>query len=309
MLFHEIYSSYYRTVEAILSEAVKETLTASRLRQIVSEKAFGDSTFVIPDKLLKQEWYLLDEKLRTPLKQVIRPPVTLLQKRWMKSILMDPRIRLFSVPEEGLEEVKPLFDPSKIVYYDRYLDGDPFTSEGYIRRFQMILACIQEKKQLLIAYEAAKGGRFQTWLIPHYLEYSSKDDKFRLYAYSRRRNGCYRERSYNLSRIQSCTVGRPVPENLKLEKAEQKCLILKLKDERDALNRAMYHFSDLRKETEKIDGVHYHITLYYDESDQTEMVIRILQFGPMVEVIYPDAVKNEVAARLMRQMNREKGLT
>lgn len=303
MLFHEIYSSYYRTVEAILSEAVKGTLTEKQLRQIVLEKAFGDSAFVIPDKLLKQEWYLLDKKLHSPFKRIMKPPLTLLQKRWMKSLLMDPRISLFSVSEEGLEDVKPLFDSSKIVYYDRYLDGDPFTDEGYIERFQTILTCLREKKQLQIAYEAAKGGRFQPWLIPRYLEYSSKDDKFRLYAYSRQKDGQYRERSYNLSRIQSCTVGRTIPENLNIEKTEKKCLIFKLKDERGALNRAMYHFSDLKKETEKIDDDCYQITLYYDESDQIEMVIRVLQFGPLVEVISPAAVKDEVAARLMRQMN------
>ena len=42
----------------------------------------------------------------------------------------------------------------------------------------------------------------------------------------------------------------------------------------------------LKKETEKKENT-YFVKLFYDESDETEMVIRLLSFGPMIKVIEP----------------------
>ena len=53
-----------------------------------------------------------------------------------------------------------------------------------------------------------------------------------------------------------------------------------LYDTRNALERAMLHFSDLEKETERIDDKHYRVTLKYRQGDETEILIRILSFGP-----------------------------
>ena len=41
--------------------------------------------------------------------------------------------------------------------------------------------------------------------------------------------------------------------------------------------------------------------LFYDESDETEMVIRLLSFGPMIKVIEPLAFKQLIRQRLKKQ--------
>ena len=51
MVFNEIYGSYFRAVGAILTEAVKGPVTGSRIREIVQEKAFGESILTIPEAL------------------------------------------------------------------------------------------------------------------------------------------------------------------------------------------------------------------------------------------------------------------
>ena len=68
--------------------------------------------------------------------------LTALEKRWMKAVLADPRIQLFSPDETGLEDVEPLFTPDKIVYYDRYTDGDPYGDPSYIAHFRTILQAL-----------------------------------------------------------------------------------------------------------------------------------------------------------------------
>lgn len=41
--------------------------------------------------------------------------------------------------------------------------------------------------------------------------------------------------------------------------------------------------------------------LFYDESDETEMVIRLLSFGPMIKVIEPLEFKQLIRQRLKKQ--------
>ena len=83
--------------------------------------------------------------------------------------------------------------------------------------------------------------------------------------------------------------------------AEKSMLVLNLTDERNALERVMLNFSHLEKEAVKIDDMHYQITLKYDKSDETEILIRILSFGPMIKVVSPDSFIRQLKSRIDKQ--------
>ena len=51
----------------------------------------------------------------------------------------------------------------------------------------------------------------------------------------------------------------------------------------------------------KLDEKHYRVSLFYEKDDETELVIRILSFGPMIKVVEPDSFVNLIKRRLMRQ--------
>ena len=82
----------------------------------------------------------------------------------------------------------------------------------------------------------------------------------------------------------------------------ERSLVLELTDDRNALERAMLHFSDLEKETVKIDRKHYRITIWYKKDDETEILIRILSFGPVLKVLEPAALVDQIVQRLDRQL-------
>ena len=107
-------------------------------------------------------------------------PLTVLQKRWLKAISLDPRIRLFDFDSSGLEDVPPLFTPDDIYIFDRYADGDPFEDEVYIQIFHRILDAIKKRYPLSIDVKNRREARTHLNVMPEYLEYSEKDDKFRL---------------------------------------------------------------------------------------------------------------------------------
>ena len=297
MIFSEIYGSYFKAVSAILAKAVDGTLTEREITRTVLENAFGESLVTIPAKLSDGSWPLLTADYGTPLRHAPHAPLTALEKQWLKALLLDPRIRLFDPSEEGLEDVEPLFTPDQFVYFDRYADGDPYDDPRYIEHFRLIIRAMHEKRKLRVRFHGHRGTRQSYICIPYKLEYSSKDDKFRLITGFRNK-----PLTVNLSRIDSVHILEPWDESEYLQPRErEKTLVMELYDSRNSLERAMLHFSDLEKETERIDEKHYRITLNYKQGDETEILIRILSFGPVLKVIEPETMVKQIRERLERQ--------
>ena len=297
MLFSEVYGTYYHVLAKLLEQAVDGQLTQESMNTIIREEGFEESILTIPEALKSQTWPFLEKDFTTPLKHKPTMPLTTLQKQWLKALLSDPRIQLFDPPMEGLEDVDPLYPPDSFVYYDRYNDGDPFTDPGYIKRFRCILSAIRCKCWLRIQFTGRNGKPHYWRCIPYKLEYSSKDDKFRLISANKRDT-----LSINLARIQQCFMLEPyTPEEYHPRTMKQRILVLELKDERNALERAMLHFSHLNKETERIGEDLYKITLFYEREDETELLIRVLSFGPVLKVLFPDDFTEKLVQRLKKQ--------
>ena len=58
----------------------------------------------------------------------------------------------------------------------------------------------------------------------------------------------------------------------------------------------------LEKITERLDEKHYRLQLMYNKSDETEMVIRILSFGPLLRVQEPAGFIELLRKRLQKQL-------
>lgn len=298
MLFSEVYGTYFDVLSEILEKAVDGELTRDVMYAVIREKGFEESVLTIPQNLTDQVWPLLHSDFTTPLEHKPTQPVTTLQKRWMKALMQDPRIRLFAPSTEGLEDVEPLYPADAIVFFDRYNDGDPFEDEQYIRHFQTILTALREKRWLRFRF-LGRNNIPHTWnCIPYKLEYSPKDDKFRLITANNRV-----PLIVNLARITECDLMEPVnSEDFRPKAMRKQTLVLELTDERNALERCMLHFSHLEKETERIDEQRYRLTLHYEKDDETELLIRVLSFGPVLKVISPNRFREKLKARIEKQM-------
>lgn len=301
MLFSEVYGSYFNVVAKVLEQAIDGTLTDKSLYEIVIKNAFSESVMNIPAALKSGEWKLITPEYKTPIKHKPTMPLTTLEKRWLKALLDDPRIKLFDVNAKGLEDVNPLYNRDTFAYFDKYSDGDDFENPENIKNFRTILNAIKEKRKLAMRFKSHKGKGYTLCVIPHRLEYSQKDDKFRLIGVTSRDTLII-----NLARITKCTISDKYSEfEDREEKRRLDTLVLELTDERKALERVMHHFSYLKKETEKLDEKHYRITLEYDRDDETEILIRILSFGPMVKVVSPQSFINKLKNRINKQISCE----
>lgn len=296
MIFNEIYSAYYNAVAAILAALTAGPVDEKTIDAIVRRYAFGESMLTVWPSLKKQKWQLVRADRTTPIAHKPAMPLTLLQKQWLKAVSLDPRLRLFGVRPVGLDDTEPLFTPDDYTVYDKYADGDPYEDEGYIARFRTILAALRGKKALKIKARTRKGDSMAMVLLPVRLEYSEKDDKFRLIG-----TGC-RYGTVNLARITDCELcpadglrpGRPAA-------PVRATVTLRIRDERNALERCMLHFAHFEKQAERAGDGAYLVRIHYDKDDETEMEIRILSFGPMVEVLGPDDFRGRITERLKRQ--------
>lgn len=301
MIFNEIYSAYYNAVAKIIEKILKGHTDEKELNQVVCEHAFGESMLTVLPSLKNEKWQLIHSDMTTPIRHTPTMPLTRIEKQWLKAISLDPRIKLFGIDLDVPEDIEPLFTPEDYVIYDQYGDGDPFEDEDYIQRFQAILSALRERKPLKIQMVNRKGRIISMTVMPERLEYSEKDDKFRLIG-SGHRFGC----TVNLARMKTCEKcsakeftppSSPVP--------VKESVTLRITDDRNALERCLLHFAHFEKRAERIDDKTYLVHIQYNKDDETEMVIRILSFGPMVEVTEPSNFRNLIVERLQRQKSCE----
>lgn len=297
MLFSEIYGSYFNVIAAVLAEASEGCLTERRITELIQEKAFAESALSIPAALKQEAWPLLDQDMNTVIRHSPTMPLTTLQKRWLKALLQDPRIALFNPDTTGLDDVEPLYKPDTFVFFDQYADGDPYEDEKYVACFRTVLQSIREKRMLRIRFRGHTGIRHSLVCMPYRLEYSAKDDKFRLQSRGKRNM-----HTINLARVRSCELLEEYDADSMQLPQERMCeLTLLLHDERNALERVLLHFSHFEKETLKLDNQLYQIKLRYDHDDETELLIRVLSFGPVLEVVSPTAFIDLIRERLNKQ--------
>ena len=307
MLFSEIYSAYYNTVASIISCSQQGKLDSDLLFNIVKESAFPESFMTIGTALETGKWPLIKKDYSTNIKEIPTMPLSVLQKRWLKALCNDKRIRLFVSDEvlerlkNQLQDVEPLFTENDYYLYDKYSDGDPYDDSEYIKNFRTVLEAIHQKKTISVEYTGRFGQQKRFICAPCKIEYSEKDDKFRIISKIKNRHSIL-----NIARINSCEL----TENSKVDDISEEDLpdnrrtsvTLEIYNERKAMERVMLAFAHFEKSAVQISDDVYQLTLNYDSFDETELVVRVLSFGPMVKVLEPESFWNLIQERISKQI-------
>lgn len=299
MIFEEIYSAYYNAVAQIISAIISGNTDEKNLIEIVYRSAFSESVLSVLPALKNQQWQLITSDMKTKIRHIPTMPLTIVEKQWLKAVLSDPRVKLFDIRISGLDDTEPLYTPEDYVIYDKYSDGDPYGDEKYIEHFRTILKAMRLKKNLRIEMPKRNGGTLYARIVPERLEYSEKDDKFRLIT-----SGCEFTMTVNIAKITKCRIyeGENVIKSNYVQPVYEE-LVLKVYDDRNALERCMLHFAHFEKRVERIDEKLYLLHIKYDRSDESEIVIRVLSFGPFVEVTESQHLRNLIIDKLKKQKN------
>ncbi len=309
-LFSEVYGCYF-TVLSIILKRSNTGITIDEMDKILRENAFCDTSFHLLPKLFSNEWDFLEKKDDKFYSKsdfsYFKRPLTLLEKSWIKTLLKDNRILLFISEEEvlkledHLKNIEPLFYSEDFHIFDSASDGDDYEDEDYIKNFKKILSACKANVPLLIEYESPSGNLIREHFVPWKICYSQKDDKFRLLCETKKRKF-----TLNLSRIKDVAFSEEsdlVLSHLHIKSFCIDPIIIEISNERNALERCMLQFASWEKQTEYDDETKKYICkIYYDKQDETELLIRILAFGPVIKVLGPRGFLKSIKERIFRQI-------
>lgn len=308
-LFSEIYSTYYHITEKILK---KHTLTKSEIADIIRENGFSETVLFLEPKLTNEDGYGLLSKngisYKSILKKTPRTPLTLLEKKWLSAVLNDKRNRLFLDSEEVRQLLEilgedTLYQNSCVHFFDRYTDGDDFQDTQYIKHFRDILSAIHNQTLVKISFQTRKNNRITHYFLPTKIEYSAKNNKFRVYVNRYLKNKMIDTGIINLSQITLIEPTDRKPDR-KLSFAEKKKNAdIKILNERNAVNRFMMEFAELEKDSvfDETTG-ECTVSIKYDEKNEAEIIIRLLSFGPVIEVTSPADLRSIIRQKIEKQL-------
>lgn len=322
-IFSEIYGTYFRITARLLENEVIDEKT---VMETILRSGFRDSILFLPQKLIPNgdDWGLFkrtsDGRLRRITKKAPVKVLTKMQKMWMRSKLSDPRIRLFIDPdtllklEERLADVSPLYNSEDFRCIDRFSDSDDYFSESYVKNFRTALEAVKRRKIVYVEFVSGHGKRMSGKFVLLKMEYSPKNDKFRAYCYLLRNDKVKSSGIINIGRITNITdTGRafrtPVSiDDYFLSRKSSSPAVIRVTPERNGVERFMLEFASYEKHTVRnLETGNYTVELWYDAQDETEVLIRLLSFGPVLEIIGPPKLREMAKLRIKRQaeLNRQ----
>ena len=168
---------------------------------------------------------------------------------------------------------------------------------------------MESKTIVKIVYQSPKREKVSIgYYLPLRFEFSPKDDKFRFFA-ARIIKGKILDYVYlNMGRIldvrssNETFKGKPSLEP-HLEKFDcEEPVVVEVYDDRNAIERFMVEFSTYRKNSEFDDNTQFCTTkIYYRKTDEIEVLIKLLSFGPTLKVLGPDKFLKLFKYRVKRQ--------
>ena len=331
-IFSEVYNCYFQVIKSLIEK--KSCISEKEVNFHIKNTCFEESILYLLPKLTEEGWGFYEKQdglLHSRLSENFYVPLTDLQKSYIKAILLDDKIGLFLDDEEietinhAFSDVSPLYLPDDFYYYDRFSDKDDYKNPDYRTHFRTILSAIQNHEYVDILYESRHHRRLHRSYLPCRLEYSIKNDCFRLLAVEARaqqdpieshprRNppAAHAKRNpkvitLNLCRIREViSTGKTVKQLPNINHLLQRSCYHEpvrviIKNRRNALERAMLQFANYEKSTRKLDEDTYECLIYYNKETETELLIEILSFGPMIKVVGNETFLRLIKERLMKQ--------
>ena len=346
-LFNELFSRYAvvladsvltcssdecKQFDGILSDNIKDAFDyyskeeAEKVRDELKRIAYSAELIDESNKsrfIVKEASYLFDVL-----------PLTKMEARWLKTVLEDPLAKVFLNEEQitmMLETLKVApyevtsFMMESINYFDRYnlenrfITGKKMISqegrhtEKEISFLKTINHAITNEQILKIVFRNWKGEKIYITCAPIWVEYSRRDDVFRLWYIHKGKNEI---RIINISRMQQVLVQK----ERKFDKNEQRIKMQELyaktmisikvefyQGEKNLPDRILTEFSLWKKKcTYNIGTQKYTMTLYYSSLDEKEILVRLLSYGPYIKVIADEDnyILAELKERIVTQRDR-----
>ena len=243
-------------------------------------------------------------------------PVSAIEIDWILYCLKQPQAQLFLTRDE-IAEIKKTYQFKTGTFGDRILEtynqnkkDDLYSTDKVQETFRILLAAIYQQKKLHIQYlNWMTGEIYDTQYSPVSIEYSKRDDAFRLWAITNS-GELY---PLNLERIVDAKITNidydstlvEAQAEKEYENREKKVQVI-FPDKKNVPDRILTEFSPWKKKC-KYDAEKklYTMDLFYDKMDAFEIAIRLHAYGRNVYVVKDDG---DVLARMLENIGMQKDI-
>lgn len=254
-------------------------------------------------------------------------PLTKMECRWLITVLEDPLAHIFltdeqiNVLKDNVNNVQLNVNPINmecINYYDRYnlIDrSNIYTSklkrysDNDIKTVKTIYNAIREGKKILFMYTNGNEKSYMVKCSPVYLEYSRRDDVFRLECVNADKKYIVKYNIPRISKIKNLEESFDIKYSREMYEKIYKENILSIdidfyEGEKNILDRLLTEFSIWKKTCRyDIEKNKYTMKLNYNISDEKEILIRLLGYGPYIKI--RSSSDNYILSELQRRIDEQ----
>lgn len=238
-------------------------------------------------------------------------PLTTWELRWLCTVLHDDKLKLFLSSETinklialMPDNIKPI-SLSDIIAFDRYHSIGHKPNAGF---FKAIVSALHKCVRLQIKYTDGKGRKYEGTYCPLHIEYSKRDNRFRLYVVDETSKRVHIMNIDGITSIYQCDSSFCPDDYQKilsdfLERTSRK-ITVEFIDTKNIPDRLLNEFAPWRKRCKLINPETklYRFTLYYHKYDEIDVLIRLMSYGPYIRIVDKDHfLYKELIERIKKQ--------
>lgn len=312
-----------------LQATVMAINTIHRTNQPISkpelEKRITNNSSLSP-----QEQQLMDALFveDTADKNLLRPVVakavpivpTMLETKWLKEILHDPRIDciISAALKEKLLQCMPQ-DSSSEQHWQQSnwhvpikMDKPCFRSAAYQEKFKTALKAINSKHYVYYESYDIYGNKYKGEAVPYKIEYYANTNSFNFIMWNEAKQWTFKSDFATITKLQLLPQSFDSRKNKLADayvqkiKNEAEPIILKLNAAQyNVFERCFNIFSNYDKEISRLDQTSYQLKIYAREHfDKAEIVQNILSLGSSIVVSSPQNLRQQIIAAIQESFTR-----
>ena len=245
---------------------------------------------------------------------------TVLEMKWLKEMLHDPRIDclisaslkeklLLAMPQDGNSERHWQQSNWNIPIQ---IDKPCFSSAAYQEKFKTALKAISSKHYVYYESYDIYGNKYKGEAVPYKIEYYANTNSFNFIMWNEAKQWTFKSDFATITKLQllpqsfdssKTKLADAYVQNIKNE-AEP--IILKLNAAQyNVFERCFNIFSNYDKEISRLDKTSYQLKIYAREHfDKAEIVQNILSLGSSIVVLAPQNLRQQIIAAIQESFTR-----
>lgn len=311
-LFNEKNNRFFEIARNITNKAVNDGGIAQKeIDRLTTENGFTDYNYEFCQAIAGKKSYVFEdicllgengENYFPLIDSTVPARFTRIEIEWLASVLQDENVDAF-LSESTLSKLQNNFEGIQPLFKEGEINNKSLTPQ-IKTNISFIVKAIDDGKGVICSNTSLRGDVYKDSLVvPYRIEYSAKMSAFWLIGFLPIEDKMVKMAVERMS-VQRLTKD---PLTINFEKYTQTQrkdtpIVLEIKDEKGALERALHSLSGYKKNGiyDKEQGVH-RIRIYYYEFDEYELIQNIISLGAYVKVVGPQSVKAQILGRVRTQ--------